>query len=68
MFWVLILSFLYPRCGSGRRRIGSFSSNYGDGKKAIGLYWQNNSARESRFSVRFFAVVTVVARLPRETF
>ena len=65
MFWVLILSFLYPRCGSARRRIGSFSSNYGDGKKAIGLDWQNNSARESRFSVRFFAVV---ARLPRETF
>ena len=65
MFWVLILSFLYPRCGSGRRRIGSFSCNYDDGKKAIGLDRQNNSARESRFSVRFFAVV---ARLPRETF
>ena len=65
MFWVLILSFLYPRCGSGRRRIGSFSCNYDDGKKAIGLDWQNNSARESRFSERFFAVV---ARLPRETF
>ena len=65
MFWVLILSFLYPRCGSHRRRIGSFSGNYGDGKKAIGLDWQNNSARESHFSVHFFAVV---ARLPRETF
>ena len=65
MFWVLILPFLYPRCGS-RRRIGSFRSNYGDGKKAIGLDWQNNnSPRESRFSVRFFAVV---ARLSRETF
>ena len=39
---------------------------YGDGQKAIGLDWQNNnSARESRFFVRFFAVV---ARLPRETF
>ena len=61
MFWVLMLSFLYPRCGR-RRRIGSFSSDYGNGKKAIGLDWQNNnSARESRFFVRFFAVV---ARLP----
>ena len=61
MFWVLMLSFLYPRCGN-RRRIGSFSSDYGSGKKAIGLDWQNNnSARESRFFVRFFAVV---ARLP----
>ena len=61
MFWVLILSFLYPRCGS-RRRIGSFSSDFGNGKKAIGLDWQNNnSSREPRFFVRFF---TVVARLP----
>ena len=65
MFWVLILSFIYPRCGS-RRRIGSFSSDYGDGKKAIGLDCQNNnSASESRFFARFFAVV---ARLLRETF
>ena len=36
-----------------------------DGKKAIGLGWQdNNSARASRFFVHFCAVVT---RLRRET-
>ena len=51
--------------------MGSISNGDGDGdgnengKKAIGLDWQNNnSAHESRFFVDFFAVV---ARLRRET-
>ena len=55
--------------------MGSISNGDGDGdgdgdgnengKKAIGLDWQNNnSARASRFFVHFFAVV---ARLRRET-
>ena len=36
-----------------------------EGKKAIGLYWQNiNFVRASRFFAHFFAVV---ARLQRET-
>ena len=50
--------------------IGSLSNDDGDsdgnenGKKAIGLDWQNNNfARASRFSVHFFAVA---ARLHRE--
>ena len=46
------------------------SSDDGDGnekgKKAIGLYWQNNNfARASRFFVHFLAVV---ARLRHETY
>ena len=50
------------------RLLGSLSNDDGDGnedgKKAIGLDWQNNnSARASRFFVHFFAVV---ARLRRE--
>ena len=49
--------------------IVSLSNDDGDvkenGKKAIGLDWQNNNfARASRFFVHFFAVV---ARLQRET-
>ena len=37
----------------------------GDGKKAVGLDWQNNNfARVSRFFVHFFPVT---ARLRRET-
>ena len=48
--------------------IGSLSNDDGDvnenGKKAIGLDWQNNNfARASRFFVHFFAVT---ARLRRE--
>ena len=48
---------------------GSLSNDDGDGnengKKAIGLDWQNNNfARASRFFVHFFAVV---ARLQRES-
>ena len=43
--------------------IGSLSNDDGDvnenGKKAIGLFWQNNnSARASRFFQHFFAVTT----------
>ena len=49
--------------------LGSLSDYDGDGsedgKKAIGLDWQNNNfARASRFLVHFFALV---ARLRRET-
>ena len=49
--------------------LGSLSNDDGDGnengKKAIGLDWQNNNfARASRFFVHFFAVV---ARLQRES-
>ena len=49
--------------------IGSLSNDDGDlnenGKKAIGLDWQNNNfARVSRFFVNFFLVT---ARLRRET-
>ena len=49
--------------------IGSLSNDDDDvnenGKKAIGLDWQNNNfARASRFFVHFFAVV---ARLRRES-
>ena len=49
--------------------LGSLSNDDGEGdengKKGIGLDWQNNNfVRASRFSVHFFAVV---ARLPRET-
>ena len=49
--------------------LGSLSNDDGDGnengKKAIGLDWQNNNfARASRFFVHFSAVV---ARLQRET-
>ena len=49
--------------------IGSLSNDDDDvnenGKKAIGLDWQNNNfARASRFFVHFFAVV---ARLQRES-
>ena len=48
--------------------LGSLSNDDGDvnenGKKAIGLDWQNNNfARASRFFVHFFAVT---ARLRRE--
>ena len=48
--------------------LGGLSNDNGDGnengKKAIGLDWQNNNfARASRFFVHFFAVT---ARLPRE--
>ena len=50
--------------------IGSLSNDDGDsdgndnGKKAMGLDWQNNNfARASRFFVHFFAVA---ARLHRE--
>ena len=48
---------------------GNLSNDDGDvnenGKKAIGLDWQNNNfARASRFFVHFFAVT---ARLQRET-
>ena len=48
--------------------IGSLSNNDSDGnengKKAIGLDWQNNNfARASRFFVHFFAVA---ARLRRK--
>ena len=48
--------------------IGSLSNDDGDvnenGKKAIGLDWQNNNfARASRFFVHFFAAT---ARLRRE--
>ena len=52
------------------RRTGrSLSNDDGDinenGKKSIGLEWQNNNfARESLFFVNFFAIV---ARLRRET-
>ena len=45
----------------------SLSKDDGDGnengKKAIGLDWQNNNFARARFFVRFFAVV---ARLRRE--
>ena len=49
--------------------LGSLSNDDGDGnengKKAIGLDWQNNNfARASRFFVHFFAVA---ARLQRES-
>ena len=49
--------------------LGSLSNDDGDGnengKKAIGLDWQNNNfARASRFFVHFLAVV---ARLQRES-
>ena len=49
--------------------LGSLGNDDGDGnengKKAIGLDWQNNNfARASRFFVHFFAVV---ARLRRES-
>ena len=49
--------------------MGSLSNDDGDGnengKKAIGLLWQNNNfARASRFFVHFLAVV---ARLRHET-
>ena len=52
-----------------RRTGGTLSNDDGDinenGKKAIGLDWQNNNfARASRFFVNFFAIV---ARLRRET-
>ena len=50
-------------------KIGSLSNDVGDGnengKKAIGLDWQNNHfARAARFIVNFFAVN---AQLRRET-
>ena len=46
---------------------GSLSNDDGDGnkngKKAIGLDWQNNNfARASRFFVHFFAVVSLLRR------
>ena len=49
--------------------LGSLSNDHGDGnengKKAIGLDWQNNNVtRASRFFVHFFAVA---ARLQRES-
>ena len=50
-----------------RSKIESWGNGDGnkDGKKAIGLDWQNNNfARAARFFVHFFAVV---ARLRRET-
>ena len=56
------------RCS--REAIGSLSNDDDDdgnknGKKAVGLDWQNNnSARAARFFVPFFAVV---ARLRGET-
>ena len=46
---------------AAQERLGSLSNDDGDGiengKKAIGLDWQNNNfARASRFFVHFFAV------------
>ena len=54
---------------AGFPSLGSLSNDDGDGnedgKKAIGLDWQNNNfAPASRFFVHFFAVTT---RLRRET-
>ena len=58
-----------PSTTSTTPALGSLSNDDDDGnenvKKAIGLDWQNsNSARVSRVSVHFFAVV---ARPRRET-
>ena len=55
---------------SGSQQLGALAMTSGDGnengKKAIGLGWQNNNfARASRFCVHFLAVV---ARLRDETF
>ena len=49
-----------------QERLGSLSNDDRDGrengKKAIGLDWQNNNfARTSRFFVDFFAVTAAVA-------
>ena len=49
-----------------QERLGSLSNDDRDGrengKKAIGLDWQNNNfARTSRFFVHFFAVTAAVA-------
>ena len=57
-----------PNKRRGPEKIGSLSNDDGDvnenGKKAIGLDWQNNNfARASRYFVHFFAVT---ARLRRE--
>ena len=45
--------------------VGSLSNDDGDGKKAIGLDWQNNNfVLVLRFFVNFFAIV---ARQQRES-
>ena len=63
--WVLRLT---PSVSGVIQILGSLSNDDGDvnenGKKAIGLDWQNNNfARASHLSVHFFAVT---ARLRRE--
>ena len=63
----MIIANSYPTRTHGIRNDGGDGNE--NGKKAIGLDWQNNNfARASRLFVHFFAVAVYNVKMPNFTF